>query len=315
MKFHALATKAFKDAWRVVMQPDGKQVFVVLGACSPEDAQKYQASMMKDKVAWPKNTPINLAALKGRKTEPGAEDLLNAEPQTRTKPKAPPTAPNDKDDLAKAFAGLDPDAVKNQDVKALLKNPQTARSAEKRCSNQAVWPGLMPTSIPCSIIPSSRGMLESMLKSQGTAPKGKVDAGVYTNEKLGLTLHQPQAEGWQIDANPPQPPVGTVLLAASSAGHEAQVAISLQPLPLQIPIETFGPMSEMAPKMMMNDFKKIKGGFVQSGTQKGYEVEYEGHDRGPLRSRDSTPVHRRWPGAGRCRNVHRGAMGQAFRCD
>lgn len=122
--------------------------------------------------------------------------------------------------------------------------------------------------------PAVQEMLKKMMSQERPKGKTSADGRTYTNEPLGYSISLPEsAKGWKLDGKPPVPMASVMI---SDPTGEAQITVVTQGLPMAMPIETMGPMLEMAPQMAMQNYKRISAGAVESGTKKGYELQYEG---------------------------------------
>ena len=126
--------------------------------------------------------------------------------------------------------------------------------------------------------PLVKGMLKNMLSQK--APEGKLteDGREYSNDTLGLSIKLPDAlKDWKMDTHTPMP---MTALGISSPDNVVQIQVATQNLPMEMPIDSMGPMLEMGIKMMLKNYKKFKDGIVGEGASKGYEIQYSGAQMG-----------------------------------
>jgi hypothetical protein len=111
---------------------------------------------------------------------------------------------------------------------------------------------------------------------------GKVEGQVYSNAQYGISIAVPPGEGWKTNTNPEQPPMGARAIVEFTApqGATGKVALIVQNMPIPMDPAQMAPMVEMVLKSQFQDYQKLKGGPVTSGTVKGIEMEFTGNAGG-----------------------------------
>ncbi len=243
-KEFAKAAVALGKDWKIESS-GAKRVIVTRGAVDVALAASLKEKLAAARAVAPENKNTEMALLlKDAGKKAGGEmdlgDLLNDPNMQKMLEKFMGGDDADKKDGDKAAGGLD--------VAEMLKNPAVQE------------------------------MVKGMMTQDRPAGKATDDGQTYVNEQLGFSIKTPTSgENWKLD---PKPPIPMASVSIVSPDNAVQIAVVNQPMPIAVPIETIGPMLEMAPKMMMADYKKISDSAIQTGKKKGYELQYEGTQQG-----------------------------------
>lgn len=264
-EFQQTANQALKKDWNIV-QPATTRVTLVRGTLPADTMKAVQKSLANAKATVPANKAIDLAAL-GITAKDLPKSLSFADMQRMM------NDPFLQGMMKGALGGKDGKV----DITKMLDNPAFGEMVDKVAKEMLGENAAGMDFKKLMKNPMVGEMLKQMLGEQGPAPRGKTDAGVYTNLDRGLRIQLPKAKGWKINDKPQKPPMGPApMVVLEGPEKEANVMIMEQVMPMAFPIEQMGPMLEMGVKLPMQNYKKIKGGLIKTGPHKGYELEYTG---------------------------------------
>jgi hypothetical protein len=205
--------------------------------------------------------------------DPSVKDLL--EKFTRGETKEPPrpgtkTNPNDKSKLSDDLKNVSKNG--EIDIDKLLDNPDLGKLLKGALGEDN---GLDIGELLKS--PLAKDMMKNMLSQK--QPEGAVsaDGKSYTNEALGIAIKLPEsAKDWKLSGRGAVP----MMVASIEGPGGASVSLASQPLPLQMPVESMGPMVEMGLKFVFKNYTKHKEGVIGEGAAKGYELQFTGDQEG-----------------------------------
>jgi len=271
-EFYDLSEQAFKQGWQMALQAvhedkGASRVILVRGELPKESFDQIKEICFALKLARPANKALDLTAL--GITDADKPGMLSMAEMTRML----------NDPIVKKMMGMGLGGGDGElDLGKLLDDPKM-QDMVKEMGEKMYGEGMGDAMGELMKNPAVKKMMEDMLK-QPAAPQGKAEGGTYENKALGLQLKAPTGDAWKINDNPPPSPMGPKPLVEISGPDGAKVILLLQSLPIPVSIEQIGPMLEMGPQMQFQNYKKVKAGFVKSGEQKGYELEYTANAMG-----------------------------------
>ncbi len=268
-EFFELAGRALGKEWDL-SRAGTTRVTLVRGKRTPGPLAALHATLAKAEAKVPANIALDLVQL-GITQKDVPQALSLAEMQKMA------TDPFMQEMMKGALSGKDGKV----DLAKWLDHPQVGEMVDKMAKEMLGDAGAGIDFKELMKNPMVGKMLEQMLAGDEATPKGRTEAGVYTNPERGFRIKAPKAEGWKINDKPAKSTLGPApIVELTSADQAAKVMLVEQKLPLVMPIEQMGPMLELGVKMPMKNYKRVKGGAVKVGSQNGYELEYTGEAMG-----------------------------------
>jgi len=263
-EFATLAKTAYKseDGWTLA-SPNRTRVTLIRGKLSAEELAALQKRLAEAKAAQPANKNLDLAAV--GITEADKPKSLSLEDYQGIL-----NQPEMKDLMAGLLGGDSKDG--KLDLAEALKSPEAQKMLKQFMGDGKKIDDLLKN-------PEVKGLLEKMLEGQKNLPKGEAADGKYVNKELGFSFSQPKGDEWKFDPDPPANPMGVKPLALLTSASGARIVLAAQPLPIQLPIDQLSAAMEMGMKFRMPDYKSIKSGLIDTGLQKGLEMEFTGTDQ------------------------------------
>ena len=268
-EFLAAARRMGAD-WQIEA-PAPRRVTLVRSSAGAETVRLLQNGLAQAKSIMPENKNIDLAALHIAPPDEGAGAGAGADDLSIDKLAGLWNGLGGDDNKN---GGIDPDTINK--LKDMLGNGGDGGGEGKNGKNGKDIDDVInkiPGAGEMFKNPAVRSMLKGMMSQDRPAGALGEDGRTYTNAALGFSISAPSQPGWKVD---PKPAIPLASVSISSPDGSVQIGVASQALPFSMDIDALAPFMEMAPKMALQNYKKVNSTAIKTGETKGLEMEYEG---------------------------------------